>query len=148
MIQMSLTAHAASGDFQRLMAKLNTAIRLHPSLRDLRLVLAGILLLETHERPPTMRMIEWIASGLLRRPNITRGPYQMRRAPWGFDRATQVAARKLTVEVKLPNPMGVEPIDVDAIARCWNGSCTPKGSVISYADALKIAVAVVTNLKA
>jgi len=143
---MSLTAHAGSGDFQRLMSKLNTTVSLHSGIKHLRVVLASILLVETHQRSPAMRAIEWTVSGVLRRPNVTRGPYQMRSAPWSFERATQVAARKLTDEAKSACTSGVAGVDVDAIARCWNGSCTPTGSAIRYRDALKIAFTVVTKL--
>lgn len=126
-----LADHARSRDARRGLAKLDRACRASDQVAAHREELAMILLIETNERRPWMRVLEWSVRALGRR-STTCGPLQMREAPIRAGSGFAVGAEKLQALGKHPS--------LDALAKSWNGSCAAHpDAYISYADALDVA---------
>jgi hypothetical protein len=108
-------------------------------LRDRdREILLAILLVEMTARPTLVRMLEWalaLTGRWLALPvrwlPSTLGPFQMRDAPFAFQQAARVAAKRIEHE----------PYDAVSLARSWHGAAgRERGARVGYADALRIAL--------
>src|SRR5689334_15344615 len=121
-----LADHARSRDARRGLAKLDLACHSSELVAAHREELAMILLVETSERPPWMRALEWTVRAL-GRWSTTCGPLQMRDAPIRVVGGFAVGAEKL-------ERLGDHP-SLDVLAKYWNGSCAAHpNAYISYAD--------------
>lgn len=99
----------------------------------------SVLLVETRERPPSVRLVEWILGTLPveRARCITKGPFQMREAPFSFADAV------VEVQSRLSSALGQPPRtqhELERLGLMWNGSSQREsGSAVSYPEALALA---------
>jgi hypothetical protein len=107
---------------------------------DTEQMLLAILLVEGTQRPAWVRAVEWAvwwAFQVVGRPTLgprTRGPFQLRDAPFAFAAAARLAAQLL---------QDVDHRDPRRVAALWYGSESrhPR-STFSYIDALNMALRV------
>lgn len=110
------------------------------STRERNIVLA-LLMVEMTARPRLARACEWVVwfAGRCffvpaRWLPLTRGPFQMKRAPFGFHAAATEAADRIRDQ----------PDDPDSLARYWHGAaCRERGARVGYGYALQIALRIV-----
>lgn len=142
-VKQALRSKSLSCDYQESLARLHALAKSDSSIRRWALTLAAILLVESYNRPRSVRFLEWCASASLRNHRMTRGPYQLRNSPWSFRRATRRAIKSL--EESGCRPLG-EREDCNTLAERWNSTSRRQpGSAIGYADALRAALAVCTD---
>lgn len=105
----------------------------------------AILLIEMRERPAPIRLVEWVLDSfpLKRSPRFTKGPFQMRAAPFRFEGAVVEAQRRLIKGT-------AEPLkarhDLRQLAEQWNGTgMRLEGAAISYSEALSMADTVLSR---
>lgn len=134
-----LTSWSRSASFDQYRARLSH-LGVQPERE--RLMLA-ILLVETTQRPPWFRALEWLmhyACQALAIPTLgprTLGPFQIRDAPRSFQDAAVVASRLLD---------GIANDDLASVAKKWNGSLQVHWrSSFSYQEALRMAIAVLAD---
>jgi hypothetical protein len=109
------------------------------SLGDLeRRVLLAILMVEMTARPTSIRALEWAVYGLGRCLFLperwlpsTLGPFQMRGAPFAFERAALLATHR--IQGRLYDPR--------LLAHSWHGAAgRERGARVGYAQALQVAL--------
>jgi len=108
------------------------------------LILQAILLVEMSQRPIIWRAVEraldLLQACLRLNRRLTLGPFQMRHA--SFRPSAQV---KQAIELLTSMPQSSEDALVSDLARFWNGSSVRQpGSSMSYADALRLAIKVLS----
>lgn len=118
-------------------------VRLSLSPKD-GLILKSILLVEMSQRSIIWRVIEraidLIQAGLHIPRRLTLGPFQMHHAP--LCRKKQVAQ---AIQLLTSVPRSSQGMRICDVARFWNGSAgCQHGSSMSYADALRLAIRVLS----
>lgn len=109
------------------------------------LILKSILLVEMSQRSILWRAIEravdFTQTSLHIPRRLTLGPFQMRDAPLRPKKQVTQAILLLTSV-----PHGSDGMHISDVARFWNGSavCQP-GSSMSYVDALRLAIKVLSS---
>lgn len=129
--------HARSRSMRRYSMRITRILEANRVLEPWNLILWSLLLLETRERPRVVRGVEWFAFFCHLAPDLTCGPFQMRNAPFRFEKSVQEAVLRLKARGCIPSN---HPADLDFIALIWNGSSARQtGSCLSYPQALYIA---------
>ena len=145
-VRWRLWSHSRSRGFRRWQARLRGVLGNSGSGDlEMRRLLEALLLIETHERSALERTVEWCASWLNPSRSITRGPYQLVRAPWSFARATRMALERLQ---HLSPSSSTCLSDIERLAKAWNGAAHRQpGSAVGYARAINLALAVLADQK-
>lgn len=101
-------------------------------------ILAAILLIEMHERGSLWRAFEWTASWVGQKlgssRSITRGPLQLRNAPWDFDEAIASAVNLLILGGCSSD---ISAANLRLVAETWNGRIGSSDLAFNYDDALE-----------
>ncbi len=144
LVRWRLWSHSRSRGFRRYRARLCGVLGdAGDGDRELHRLLEALLLIETNERSALERAVEWCASLLNPSRCITRGPYQLVRAPWSFDNATRIALERLR---QLGQGCSISPPDIERLAKAWNGVAHRQpGAAVGYAMAINIALAILAG---
>lgn len=128
--RLRMIDHCRSFDARRCLRVLESTALEHPQVERHLTILRALVLVETRERPPWRRLLEWVLRATGR--SVTCGPLQIRDGPFRLKDAYLETAMKLSSTAWLSTWS-------DA-ALLWYGSRRRQpGCALSYDTALKIA---------